>query len=668
MGRSNFGIKKVSLMIMLLCICHETILAQQPAAAPAAVDMAKEKIGFGITNMPETGVFMTRVWPEKLLFFRADTVSGTVDLVNAGKEKRQVLVKAHLTCGIDRKVGEQEQKVEIEPSGRASAVFKWPAKDVGRFGHAMVAEVLLDGKVISRGEEFFGCSDSVWDIAISGNHPVGFTADHVKDMEGIDKAVDSFRAKYVNTFEKFFWAPDDFGEMTPKEESWYSGQARYHERADRIRRMCDRGREIGVLPTTYGKSIGSGSFARDLIRKHPEYVYGYGGPMEFGADTEELAKWQKLDEQGKGWQSCNWAMYNMNDPNVVRHGIDEIIGSMKQFGWAAVRFDGHFIARTGKIRVNGTVKDFTADDADRQSAANHKALKDAVWKVNPAFGFGENYVDCDLAGRWQNNLRDAIELCRGGGHIMDEYANQIAGGNHPLRKWDDFSVQMVKNAEQIRRMGGYYFVISRQPGILGRYHTIGVLAAGAHPDNVMPNSVDHPYYRFATRYSELLWHPEVHNVWNPYGMVVVRSGIWWENYVREQMVDIKHRRLIIHLINPPAQETATETANLMQELKKREDMRRDIAAKAAEKKETPDFSKLDALPPIKLEPDPRTNIAVRIVPDAIGKEWKAARALLIDPETSAQSQLQVDVSDPYFWELKVPELKFWALVVLELER
>ena len=66
------------------------------------------------------------------------------------------------------------------------------------------------------------------------------------------------------------------------------------------------------------------------------------GVMEFGADTEELARWQTLDEPGKGWQSCNWAFYNMNDPDVVRYGIDELIGSMKQFGWAAVRFDGHF--------------------------------------------------------------------------------------------------------------------------------------------------------------------------------------------------------------------------------------------------------------------------------------------------------------------------------------
>jgi hypothetical protein len=497
---------------------------------------------------------------------------------------------------------------------------------------------------------------------------VGFTADQVKDLAGIDAAVDRFRAKYVNTFEKFFWAPDDFGEMTPTQESWYSGQARYHERADRIRRMCDRGWEIGVLPTTYGKSIGSGSFARALIRARPELVHGYGGVMNFQADTEELARWQTVDEPGKGWQSCNWAFYNMNDPDVVQHGIDELLGSMKQFGWAAVRFDGHFIARSGKVRVKGVPTDFTPAQADRRSADNHRTLKEQLLKANPAFAFGENYVDCDLAGRWQNNLRDAIELCRGGGHIMDEYANQIAGGNHPLRRWEEFALQMVKHAEQIRRMGGHYFVISSQAGTLGRYHTIGILAAGAHPDMVVPWAVTHPYYRFATRYSEILWHPDLRYVWNPYGLVVVRAGVWWENYVREQPLDARHKRLILHLVNPPAQETATETAALMQELKRRDTLRREIIVKAGEKKIQPDFAELDALPPVRLEPDPRANIPVRLVPDALGREWRLSRALLLDPETATHTEVPVDVSDPYFWELTVPELAFWAVVVLELER
>jgi len=106
----------------------------------------------------------------------------------------------------------------------------------------------------------------------------------------------------------------------------------------------------------------------------------------------------------------------------------------------------------------------------------------------------------------------------------------------------------------------------------------------------------------------------------------------------------------------------------MRELKRRNDRRREIAVKAGEKKEAPNYSELDGLPPVKLEPDPRTQVAVRVAPDALGREWRVSRALLLDPETATQAALPVDVSDPYFWELKVPELKFWAVVVLDLER
>jgi len=169
----------------LLAACG-TVLAQAPAAAPAGLDITKEKIAFGVTNTPQSGIFLTRVWPEKLLFFRADTIAGTVDLVNTSAVKRQVLVRAHVTRGLDRPAGAQERKADLEPFGRASVALRWPAKDVGLYGHAMVAEVLEGGTSLARGEEFFGVSTSVWEIAISGNHPMGFTADAVKDMAGVD--------------------------------------------------------------------------------------------------------------------------------------------------------------------------------------------------------------------------------------------------------------------------------------------------------------------------------------------------------------------------------------------------------------------------------------------------------------------------------------------------
>jgi hypothetical protein len=384
--------------------------------------------------------------------------------------------------------------------------------------------------------------------------------------------------------------------------------------------------------------------------------------MEFIPDTEELAKWDVVPE--KTWQSTAWANYNMNDPAVVQHGIDQIIASTRQFGWAGVRFDGHFQAKTGKIRVGDHIVDFSSDDADRQTASNQKALKVQALKVFPDYVFGYNFANCTLDQRFQSNLREAIELCQGGGHIMDEYAKANAGGNHPYRKWADFSLMMVRQTEQVRRLGGELFPMVAG-GQVGWYQTLFTLAASAHPNNqYTPQSLG----RFATRYGELLWGANLRNVWNPLGFVVVRPGVMWENYVREQVLDDRHKRLIIHLINPPPQDTATETALLEKEGNDRQQKRWKIAEEAKKKKVDPDYSELDRLPPIPLEPKPQTAIVVRIVPEAMDGKWEASRALLLSADDGSRTELKLDKSDPYFWQVTVPELKYWSIIVVELEK
>jgi len=436
---------------------------------------------------------------------------------------------------------------------------------------------------------------------------------------------------------------------------------------ERFKHLCDYGLKIGVLPTTYGKSIGSGSAARDLIRKWPEMVYGFGNCLDFHPDTEELAKWDvAADDPSKEWQSTGWAHYNMNDPKVVQHGIDQIIASTEQFGWAAVRFDGHFRARSGKQPVDGATVEFTADAADRQTAANQETLKEQALARFPRYGFGYNYAECHFDRRLEAQPRETIELCAGNGLIMDEYARGNIGGAHPYRNWADFAEMLVRENEQIRRLGGHLLPLV-QGGLIGRYQTIFILAAGGHPGMAVPGGIDHPYNAFATRYSSVLWHEGVRNLWNPNGMIIVPDTVWWENYVRVHDLDSKHRRLIVHLINAPPHETATETAGQIAEAKRRTQRRRQIAVAAATKKVEPDFSEIDNLTPVQLTPLPITDVPVRVVPQAFDRPWQATRALLLDPETTTRTTLEIDRSDPYFWELRIPKLEFWAVIVVELE-
>ncbi len=647
--------------VFVLC-CLLAALAL-PALAQQKLQPYQVKPDPRVQNVAGTEVYLMRARPAKLFNFSGQPVQGVVEVLNNTDAAKTVTVRAWFTNGLDTVVGKQEKTLEAPPFARAKTELSWDAKLVEPYGHAMSFELVLDGKTIATSTDYFVSHDNVWAVGIAGGHPVGYTAEHVKDMAGIESSVERFRERYTNTFEKFFWAPDDFADMTPTTAKWYSGQARYHEQLDRLKHMCAYGLQIGVLPTTYGKSIGSGSGARDAIREKPELVQGFGGVMSFGPDTEELAKWDKEDSS---WQSIGWAHYNMNDPAVVEHGINELFESAKQFGWSGVRFDGHFRAVTGKARVGGKLVEFSRDMADAQTAANQRALKEKMWQLDPRYVFGYNYGECDFTGRIIDNPCETIELCADGGHIMDEYAKQNAGPSHPFRKWADYAHAMVKSAEQARRLGGHYFPMVAN-GPVGRYQTIFTYAAGAHPNGV-PWSTDHPYNAFATRYAGLLWGSNVTNVWNPCGIVIVNPGVLWEDYVREERLDATHTRLIIHLINPPAQESASETQEAFNELGRRDTRRWQIKAAADKEKKTPDYRELDILPPVVLYAAPKQDVPVKIVPRALGAGWSVARVLLLDPETVAATPLPVDAADRYFAQVRLPELKYWAVLVVDLER
>ncbi len=278
-----------------------------------------------------------------------------------------------------------------------------------------------------------------------------------------------------------------------------------------------------------------------------------------------------------------------------------------------------------------------------------RSMKEQARKVYPRYVFGYNFIDCGMKQLLNDIPRECIELCAGGGHIMDEYAKSCADSGHPYRRWEDWARLMVTQSEQVRRLGGHLFPIIHSQGPVGTYQNIFTLAAGGHPYYGGQTM----YNKFATRYSSVLWHEDIRNVWNPNGLVLIRPGVMWEEYVREQQIDSGRKRLIIHLINPPAQETATESDAAAGELKRREKLEK---------------AELDKLPPVRLYPDPQRDILVRVVPQAMKNEWDITKALLLDSETCSHQEIPIDRSDRYFWQMTVPELKFWKILVVELKK
>ena len=101
---------------------------------------------------------------------------------------------------------------------------------------------------------------------------------------------------------------------------------------------------------------------------------------------------------------------------------------------------------------------------------------------------------------------------------------------------------------------------------------------------------------------------------------------------------------------------------------RREKRRAEIRANAAKDGTTADYSELDSLAPIEIFPAPKKDIPVRIIRQAVGKEWSVSGVHLLNPESGVRQPLPVDDSDPYFWQVNIPEIPIWVVLVIDLKK
>ncbi|NIR02201.1 MAG: hypothetical protein GTN78_18730, partial [Gemmatimonadales bacterium] len=97
-------------------------------------------------------------------------------------------------------------------------------------------------------------------------------------------------------WEKEFWAPDDWGDLTPDEEQWISGQAARWENASRIQEFIADVKPQGIKSITYGKHTAGGPAGWELMRQNPEWFYAtpQGTPAGWGLDTWDLYHWNDI--------------------------------------------------------------------------------------------------------------------------------------------------------------------------------------------------------------------------------------------------------------------------------------------------------------------------------------------------------------------------------------
>jgi hypothetical protein len=597
------------LWLSLVLVLVSGPLWAQPAVAPAGA------------------VRLVSVRSQKVLYGLQEPVVGTVTVNNPTAEAQTVTVTAWLEWNIDQTGPRQTAPLIVPPGKTAVATFSWKPGRVN-YGHALKASVSWAGKVVGAGEDYFNVCDNFWNVSLVD--AIGYldsAYDHPdmmpkKDPSWMNYYIQEMRQGYYNVFEHFFWAPDDFLGLVPTEPVWWSGQTRYRESSVVIKLLIDQSHENGIKATTYAKSIGNGALGVEMARRHPEWVYQTNGQLAVGSLVKSIYDWNDPKDVMSEWVRVN---YNMNDPAVVEIGIKSLSDSSTLFGWDGARWDGNFDVSSEVYDLSGKlVERLTPDQVDARNAANMRRTKDEITKAHPQFRYGYNWCES-----WPQVMalapRESIELCRGGGMIMNEYINQAASVQHPLHRWEDYAPSVANDVEAVKKLGGYYDPILTSANTPdGKYTNVFAYAAGAHP-----------YYRhlwgdFVTRNSAFLWDNALTRVDDPKNMAQVSGGVWWEHWVFQRPLDATHEQLIIHLINPPAHPTVGASP-------KPEDM-----------------------------PAPLQNVQVGLKSAGLGG-WIPTRAWVLSPEPALRQALPLQtVANVY--QCTVPEVDLWDILVIDMRK
>ncbi len=496
---------------------------------------------------PATGLKLLAVRSQWSLHKPSESAAIEVVVKNFSAERQQ----AELAVGCTGRLADwnesSRQMIALDPRESKALRIEVPLATES-FGTAVEARLLRDSKVFDQAEDVVGVHDNPWMVGIGGTLPGDFIGR--AKPEQADKLLDIARQKYANWLEVFFWAPDDWGNLTPTADRWYSGQASYLMEPGKIKRFIEAAHARGIKVVTYGKHVACGPDGAELARRRPEWFRGAGG------DIRQLDEWNDDAARAKKGAVFSWQRYpvDFNRPDALAYGIRQIADSARMFGWDGVRFDGHYTV-----------------SSDAVSAWNLRQLKETLWAERPGFLFGFNYAFApDSYPAITHEMREALA---GSGMWMQEAIGQHDGysiDGSVYRTWTKaegeargFAPNELKQAKRVSSLGGqYHCILALKPSPAGVFKLVYSLIAGAH--SVYGSHEQVPgcgnWGRFMTRWSAFLWHPGLTIVARPEERVTVGdSRVYWQSLTQE-FIDTPTRKFtVVHLVNPSPDDTIAKT-------------------------------------------------------------------------------------------------------------
>jgi len=478
---------------------------------------------------------------DKIRYKPNETAQVTGAVVNYADAPRDLELGFALIRRMDDVEEVATQPIKLEPKGTARFAVQAPL-DERLWGHEIRCVAKEAGRALTSASEYFTVHTNPWAVAI-GAFPMDLTIYRAgPNGRNAEANAVNRKRKYQNQLEFVFWAPCDYGDLTPDGDYW-SGQMRRRNSAESTKWLIDAFHKAGIACAFYSKiQTGGGKAGYEVLRKHPEWL----SPVFY--DVAQLDRWDRSTEMSV-WPQLGVRM-DIPDPSV--HHAQEIVRSVKQFGWDMIRYDSSLMwEESGDVlrlvkRIVG------------------KECPDLKWGYNTGYHRTDKHPP-PTSGKWGSDpnaewnkppVKPVFDmLCEDGSMIMGEYNTHAADGWTYTR----YGSRHIYARKLAHERGGHIVFCPFEPNnhTDTTYQEILVLAARAHRawDPAKGSRLGPKYEQFATRFAGCLWDNQAvpfenAREWIDWGENAQHLFLW-DSYACLRKSGEKGTDVILQLVNMP---------------------------------------------------------------------------------------------------------------------
>jgi hypothetical protein len=505
-----------------------------------------------------------QVMPSKLWLRPGDTTTFDVWLHNRSGEPREGTLRVTVQHGVTDTIVVTERPVKLAGHLYRVESVPWTAPDRTLWGCMAVADLLVDGQVVSSAEEVFQVHWNPWAIQNHG---------------GADRSGNPYGPlpDYRTYVEMFGGTPGDGLKPFPDDpaEPYVSGMSHYNTCMDAQKMYVEHNKSVGVASFLYIQPAnGTSIYPELLFQRHPDW---FSGPIGW---TDQIHDYwvAALKEIRRLWHASEEtpmfpallhieAPLNYAIPYKFENLLDGSLKNLLYVGWDGIRWDADFPVRTvvNKHIPHGP----GSPEADRQySAGLSRRFKATVREQLPQYTEGANIGTPEQV--WNRKYEHSEEtvptdyhdvfLSDGASSMSEDWMSAwiYTDARNNIR---DYYWGARRCVEWCRERGGFWhsFPPDRDANpyftqSMIYYNMLIPLAGGSYPGlySCTPGS-ETGMAHFVTRFSEFLYDLELQPLADAERAIKVDTDqeLWYADGTRWRDLPDGRRRYMIPLINPP---------------------------------------------------------------------------------------------------------------------